>query len=122
VDSFEEEVFLAGSAGSRALREDAALIARRESLFIDDLPPSDCGERFSESSRTMRLPRGSAARWIFAVSPPRERPRAWSVGSPATAAPFCGRRRRAGAHARSWSPRTRPTRARRRRPRGRSVR
>lgn len=29
--------------------------------------------------------RPSAARWIFVVSPPRERPRAWSAGSPARA-------------------------------------
>lgn len=31
----------------------------------------------------------SVARWIFVVSPPRDRPMAWSSGSPA-GAPFCG--------------------------------
>ncbi|GAA3386339.1 hypothetical protein GCM10017750_68760 [Streptomyces racemochromogenes] len=37
------------------------------------------------------LHRPSAARWTFVVSPPRERPRAWSAGSPA-GAPFDGPR------------------------------
>lgn len=38
-------------------------------------------------ARGRQLP--SAARWIFVVSPPRERPMAWSSGSPA-GAPFAG--------------------------------
>ncbi|MEY9484231.1 hypothetical protein RKD26_000025 [Streptomyces calvus] len=32
--------------------------------------------------------RPSAARWILVLSPPRERPSAWSAGSPGRAAPF----------------------------------
>lgn len=61
--------------------------------------------------------RPSAARWTFVVSPPRERPMAWSAGSLA-AAPICGPRPRADARARSWNPPTRPSRAPRRRPPG----
>lgn len=53
--------------------------------------------------------RVSAARWPFVVSPPRDRPKAWSGGSPARP-PF----RRAPAarwgHARSWNRPRRPSR------------
>ena len=51
-------------------------------------------------ARGRQLP--SAARWIFVVSPPRDRPMAWSTGSPADA-PFFGPQPRADARARWWS-------------------
>lgn len=47
--------------------------------------PAWPGVRTNASGRQ----RSSEARWIFVVSPPRERPRAWSAGSPA-GAPLTG--------------------------------
>jgi hypothetical protein len=71
-------------------------------------------------------PRPSTARWIFVVSPPRDRPIASPscvstvarAGPKPVAPPFYGRQRHAGAPARSRSPHSGPSRpgGRRRRP------
>jgi hypothetical protein len=58
----------------------------------------------------------SAARWILVLSPPRERPSAWSVGTFRPSAPFSVLRRRAGGPGRRWSRTTRSSRCRRRHP------